>query len=689
VLNNYESIITNSSITSNKAIDTLTENGAENATITIENSTFTNNTAYHICKETVATTIIKNTAYYNNSCDELYEGGVENIKASNNTYIANGLFSQINCDNHYIFNYDEDIQITGIVKTKDVYNTTVTTGKVYLYLNESILSFSEVHSNSFMLNITENIKNSPNFRIIFEDVPNYKKANDSLTIEILYPEYDIGVITDESVDYDTPFNYSVIITNTGRGNGKNVIINEVIPENLVYISSDNENLNNNSWLIGNIESNESKNLTVTVKTVSAEDIKFKINLIDSLKNESLDYNRTVIVKSPDINLNISDNCENITIADKLNLNISIVNNGSGKSGNMTVKINMDGSDIYKNVTDAIKSNESLCISYESLINKTGKYNMTIIIHDDVFNVTVNKSYALDIKKPILIVDNSNGHVNDSINLTAHIINLNSLDNATIIFKVNSLTLRDYQIITDESDICLIDFKIPSDWKKRNYTLEVKFYKKGLESVLRNTSTINILKLNVYSVVYNITGFPKDRINLKAIITDERNQRVDTGIVRFKINGITIRQNIYVRNGVALLEDYVIPENYKGPIYNLSMVYGENCLYHSNRNTSVIILEKVESDIDITNTTFIRRENFTVYARIYRKSNNESAYGGKAIVKINRKTVSDVLEVTNGTISFTYPNIPTSHIDCITVCYLGNDMLLAKRKTVGINKFNYR
>jgi hypothetical protein len=315
--------------------------------------------------------------------------------------------------------------------------------------------------------------------------------------------------------------------------------------------------------------------------------------------------------------------------------------------------------------------------------------VTITVTDEIFNLSTNKSFELNIKKPGLIVDNSNAHVNDSINLTAHIINLKSLDNSTIVFKVNNITITGYQIITNGSDICLENFSVPSYWKKRNYTLEVKLFKKGFESVLMNTSLINILKLNVYSVVYNITGFPKDKINLTAMIIDERNQRVDVGIARFKINGITIRQTIHVKNGVVLLKDYVIPENFRGPKYNLSLVYGENNLYHSNRNTSVITLEKEESDIDITNTTFIKREDFTVYARIYRKSNNDSAYGGKAIVKINRKTVSPVLDVSDGEISFTIPNIPTSHIDCIIVCYSGNEILLPSRKVVGINKFNWK
>lgn len=688
VENNYETVIVNSSITSNKAEDTLTENINENATINIQDSIFTNNTSDHICKEIIATTIINNSTYVNNTCEELYEGSVEHIKASDNTYIGNRLFSQIICEDNHVFNYDEDIQITGIIKTKDVYNTTVTTGKVKLYLNGSCLSYSEVHSNTYNIHITEKIKNSSIFRITFEDVPNYKNCNKSISIDMLYPEYDVQIISPESIEYNTPFDYCIFVKNTQEANGSNIILTNLVPDNLVYISSDSPDYDNNTWHINSLKSNESKNVTLTVKCICSEDILLNITVNDSNTNDSSMHEKVIMVKKPSITMNVSDNSENITLADKLRLNIGIANNGSGKSGNIDVTINMDGSIIYNNTIDSVNSNESITVDYESLINKTGKYNMTLTIHDKVFNITSNKSIEFDIKKPILIVDDVNAHVNDSVNLTAHTINLNSLDNSTIIFKVNNLTITNYQIITDRSNICLKDFIIPSNWKKKNYTLEVKLYKKGFENVLSGTSSINLLKLNVYSVVYNVTGFPNDKITLKAIITDERNQKVDTGIARFKINGITINKNIYVKNGVALLEDYVIPSNYRGPKYTLSLVYGENNIYHSNRNYSTITLEKEESDIDITNTTFIRRENFTVYARIYRKSNNESASGGKAIVKINRKTVSPVLDVSNGEISFTYPNIPASHIDCIIVCYSGNNILLASRKVVGINKFNY-
>lgn len=689
VRNNHETHILNSSITSNNAGDTLTENINENATISIQDSIFTNNTSNHICKEIIATTIIKNTTYVNNTCEELYEGSVEHIKASGNTYIGNRLFSQIICDDNYIFNYDEDIQITGIIKTKEVYNTSVTTGKVSLYLNDSRLAYSNVYSNGYNIHITEIINNSSNFRMIFEDVPNYKNCDKNIIIEMLYPEYDVQIISPEAIEYDTPFDYTIIIRNTQEANGSNIILTNVLPDNLVYISSDNLDYDNNTWHIPSLKSNESKNLTLTVKSIFPDDILLNITVKDSNTNESSMHEKVLMVQKPALYMNVSDNCENISIADTLRLNISIANNGSGKSGNINVTITMAGIIVYNNIIDPINSNEIINVNYDPIINKTGKYNMTLTIHDEVFNITKHKSYEFDIKKPELIVDKVNVHVNDSINLTAHTTNMNSLENSTIIFKVNNLTISNYQIITDGSDICLKDFIIPSHWKKRNYTLEVKLYKKGLESVLSGTSSINILKLNVYSVVYEVTGFPNDRITLKATITDERNQKVDVGIARFKINGITIRQNIHVRNGVAILEDYVIPSNYRGPKYNLSLVYGENNIYHSNRNYSTITLEKEESNIDITNTTFIRRQNFTVYARIYRKSNNESAYGGKAIVKINRKTVSPALDVSNGEISFTYPNIPTSHIDCIIVCYSGNNILLGSRKIVGINKFNYR
>ena len=198
VRNNHETHILNSSITSNNAGDTLTENINENATISIQDSIFTNNTSNHICKEIIATTIIKNTTYVNNTCEELYEGSVEHIKASGNTYIGNRLFSQIICDDNYIFNYDEDIQITGIIKTKEVYNTSVTTGKVSLYLNDSRLAYSNVYSNGYNIHITEIINNSSNFRMIFEDVPNYKNCDKNIIIEMLYPEYDVQIISPEN-----------------------------------------------------------------------------------------------------------------------------------------------------------------------------------------------------------------------------------------------------------------------------------------------------------------------------------------------------------------------------------------------------------------------------------------------------------------------------------------------------------
>ena len=697
IYNNYGSILTNkynasiinSSISSNTASSCLTNNSNESGSISIENSIFTNNTAPNICYENIAEIITKNTSYYNNTCEELFEATVENLKASENTYIGNRLYSQITCENSHTFNYDEDILINGIVTTKEVYNTTISTGNVILYLEDKILQTAEINSNKFVFNITNKLNNSSNLRIVFEDLPNYKTSDKDIIVKILYPEYVVDIITNDSIEYDEIFNYTIAVTNNGTGNGSNILLKNIIPENMEFISSDNYEYENNTWIIERLNSNETRKIIVSVKNLNSNNVPLKIYLEDMNNNNSTNYTKEVVVNRPIIDMRVADNFSNITLSDRLKLNMNIINNGSGKSGNINVKIIVDGNIYNSTRITPINHNDSYDMEYELLINKTGKYNMSIILEDEIFNITSNKSYEFDIKKPTLIVMPAYAHVNDSINLSARITNINSLDGAIIVFKVNNLTIVNYEVTTNNSDINLQNFVIPPNWTKRNYTLTVKVFKKGFEGVISNDSTIYMQKLKVYSVLYNITGFPKDKINLTAIITDERNQRVNTGLVRFKINGITIKQTIKVRNGVALLENYVIPEHYRGPTYNLSLVYGENNLYFSNRNYSIITLEKQESDIDITNTTFIRGENFTVHAYIYSKVTNQSAATGKAIVKINRKTVSEVMNVTDGKISFTYENIPIRHIDCITVRFSGNYLLLSSSKTIGINKFNYR
>lgn len=691
ISNDKQFIINNSIFVKNDANDPLIENINENAIIIIEKSEFTNNTATNILKDVLAKTYVYDCDYCNNTCQELFEGNIDQIKASNNTYIGNNLSSYIFVNNNHTFNYDENITIEGNVTTKEVYNTTINSGNIYLYLNDTLLSYSDVKLGKFKAVSDEKILNNSKIGIVFNDTPNYKPNIKNTTITILSPKYDIKIVTDDSFEYNKSFTYCIILRNIGDGNASNISIDNIIPNNVNYISCDNPGFDyeNCSWNIPRLNVNESCNLTLLVKSYNNENILLNITLSDSGKDNITTLKKELTIKNPSIYLTVEDNMDNLCLSDKLRLNININNNGTGRSGNINLKVIKDGNLIYNNIFAPLESEDYLELLVESLINKTGKYNVSIILTDEIFNTEEHKEFSLNIRNVSVILDDINAHVNDIVNLNAHVNNINSLENATVVFKINSLTITDHQIIIKNNTIELLNFKIPSQWKKNNYTVEVKVYKKGFEQVLIAKSILFINKLKVYSKVYDVVGFPKDKINLTAIITDEKNNKVNVGIAKFKINGITIHETIHVRNGLAQLSNFVIPERFRGTKYNLSLVYAENSLYFSNRNYSTITLEKQESAIEITNTTFIRKSNFTIYARIYGKHNNLSAFGGKVIFKINRKTVSGVMDVSSDVMSYTYENIPIRNLDCITVVYSGNNILLGCRCTIGENKFNYK
>ena len=126
--------------------------------------------------------------------------------------------------------------------------------------------------------VTLNIRNKVGLTVavitnvanVTTDTPESDLTNneDNATIDIGH-EADlevIKVVSDSTPKYGDEITWTVTVVNHGPDRAVDVIVTDILPEGLIYISDDsNGKYNNNIWEIGNLENKASVTLTITTK----------------------------------------------------------------------------------------------------------------------------------------------------------------------------------------------------------------------------------------------------------------------------------------------------------------------------------------------------------------------------------------------------------------------------------------
>lgn len=699
ISNNKALEIINTSIENNTASNILYNN--ENIT-TIQNSTISGNTCNYTLKadtgnlDVINTTFIKNNAikniiyqnessvnvlnseFINNTSNELFYSEKELFNTSiNNKYIGNRLGNTSMTVNNKTYNFDEKIIVNGTVKTHEIYNTTVNTGIIEIYENDTLINKTTVENGKFEFDVLENRKYELQLSYLGQD--NYINTNTSTSIQIVSPKYFINIAIDEdNVNYQDYLNYSISITNIGEGNGSNINIDNIIPVELIYLSCNDNNYSqaSNQWHINNLNSNQTRLLKINTKVNSTKNFNISINTLEN------SINKTIIIKKPLYQLELISDNENYLYGSTAKYNLTITNIGNGTGFDLNISINSDhkygiSKVNFRNI-EKIDANESITITFTKKVLKTGNIN-TLLNLKDIFGTTESSENVIFIKNPSIQLEPIITHIGDTVNITANIIDLNQYNNGTIIFKVNGLTIKDHEIKVTNNTIKLLNYVINPAWKSNNYTLQVKYYEKGFENIIENTSTLTIKKISVYSIFKNVTTYFNEYVNFTAYIYDDNNNPVNSGKVIFKINGISIKENTVVKNGFVQIENYYISsDNFGKTEYNLELVYSGNNLYNSNRNYSLMKLVKINTQIDIINTTNKKGENYLITC-VIKNSYNKTVNKGYIVIKINGLSLEKA-KITNGSYVYSFIS-PTSKIKNITVVYSGNNYMYSNKKTV--------
>ena len=183
----------------------------------------------------------------------------------------------------------------------------------------------------------------------------------------------------------------------------------------------------------------------------------------------------------------------------------------------------------------------------------------------------------------------------------------------------------------------------------------------------------------------VTAKINDTISISATLTNINGTAINGGVVIFKVNGRTLRDNdgniIYAKvvDGVAMIDNFIVPKGWAKSSITFTAKYGGNNEYSSIMTNATMNITKSVAKVEITsNTNVVAGKPATFSVKV--TSDDKPVNGGTVIFKINGKTLRDTdgniiqANVVDGvaTINYTIPQNMAAKEYNFT-CVFGNSL----------------
>ena len=268
--------------------------------------------------------------------------------------------------------------------------------------------------------------------------------------------------------------FTITVTNNGLSNATNVVIEDVLPESVKFLSANGTYVNdgqNVKWTLDKLEGNFSLSVRVVVIAVSNGSA---VNFANVTCSENSTSNTTAdkIDVKPAVNLTVvkTANASDIFVGDRVSYNIVVTNNGPSDASNVVVVDELPNGlrFISSNVECVVVDNKltwnvtSLAagenITVEVICEAVGSGDLTnsvnVTCDENKTNATggtpIHVSDLVDVAIT-LGVDNSTPYINGEITLILTVINYGPSAATEITGKLNRDFLTGLSIISIESD----------------------------------------------------------------------------------------------------------------------------------------------------------------------------------------------------------------------------------------------
>lgn len=685
--------IIDSNFINNTAYDSIIYIQTEHESL-INNTLLSNNTVYENLITSKATLTINNTKIYNNTQKNMLntdntilsystiEKNIINTISTNKNNLRNTTLNITSIKNP---KNPMNITIDGKIILNPIYNTTVTRGNIDIIYENMTIKTLDIINGSFNTDVILNKTKNNTLLFYYNGFDDYSPTNTTYNITIEIPVYEIILDTPKNYTYKDTIQYRIKIKNIGYETGYDLIVNNILPYNLRLINSSSDyNIINNTWHIPKLKSMENTSIIINSISTNKEDINITINIYNFLNNENTTTTKIIKYLEPKYIVDIPE-YTNVLLGNIMEYEINITNIGKITGNNITISYILENNNeiINKRIwtINHLNPGEMKKISYIIIIKNHGTYNGIVNITDS-YNTTTHKTFNYSVYRAYISLKKILSYPGNIINITANIYNLNLELNATIIFKINKVSIRNHEIKIENNSITLLNYKIKDTFQRRNYDIEIKYHQKTSNIYLYNTTILTLNKYKVKSYIAPITVKSGKYINITVKLFDENNNKVYGGRAILKINNKTIRYKngniifLNVNNSTVTLNNYQIPHTFKKKKYTLDLVYSGSSRYYSNRNSTVLTLIKQKLYVSIKTRT---SKNIILKG----EKTNKPTYNGNIILKINNKIISNNISPTKINTTFILPIINNKNI---TVCYSGNEVYIPYKYTVDYNQY---
>lgn len=337
-------------------------------------------------------------------------------------------------------NYDVE---SGIWTIDSLAPETDETLNIYCKVNKigKILNFVSVNSTQYDWNESNNYDN---------------KSVDAVKIADLSV---IKLINNSNPNYNDLIKWTIIVSNNGPNMATGVIVNDLLPKSVEYISSYLSkgfyNPVNGIWDVGNLNAGEKLQLNIVSKIVKTGDITNVVNVKGNEKDSNLTNNhfeKSVHVKAAaDLSIEKSVSKQEVNINDLIEYVIEITNNGPDSAENIKVSelLNPNLKVISFESTKGNFNNESNVLTIDELANSEkarltinatanvcGKFENKVAVSSDTFDY--DKSNNQD-GTSVFVSENTTEKIENPVNDTYLLVLAKNSLQKSMISKLENLT----------------------------------------------------------------------------------------------------------------------------------------------------------------------------------------------------------------------------------------------------------
>lgn len=314
---------------------------------------------------------------------------------------------------------------------------------IYCKVNKigKILNFVSVNSTQYDWNESNNHDN--------ESVNAVKIADLSV----------IKLINNSNPNYNDLIKWTIIVSNNGPNMATGVIVNDLLPKSVEYISSYLSkgfyNPVNGIWDVGNLNAGEKLQLNIVSKIVKTGDITNVVNVKGNEKDSNLTNNhfeKSVHVKpAADLSIEKSVSKQEVNINDLIEYVIEITNNGPDSAENIKVSellnpnlkvISFESTKGNFNNTnnvltiDSLAYGEKVRLTINAAANVWGKFENKVAVSSDTFDY--DKSNNQD-GTSVFVSENTTEKIENPVNDTYLLVLAKNSLQKSMISKLENLT----------------------------------------------------------------------------------------------------------------------------------------------------------------------------------------------------------------------------------------------------------